>query len=210
MFSFNEFKLRNIFILIIISIKAIFAGEFIDLLKLSLNDNYFVVLDTGFYLYNFNTFNCSLIHKFECKHNNINDTINLIELYYENKAYIFCLVNEYLFILDEYTYQLFHYIINEIYNFNDGYYNIMPYKIENNNISFIIAFNKDTNKLFLFFYNFYINERINKPKEIIFNDMNIQNKMIRCTMNSNLTFIICFYYSKNNSFNLNLYFNKIN
>ena len=69
MFSFNEFKLRNIFILIIISIKAIFAGEFIDLLKLSLNDNYFVVLDTGFYLYNFNTFNCSLIHKFECKHN---------------------------------------------------------------------------------------------------------------------------------------------
>ena len=64
MLSFNEFKLRNIIILIIISIKAIFAGEFIDLLKLSLNDNYFVVLDTGFYLYNFNTFNCYLIHEF--------------------------------------------------------------------------------------------------------------------------------------------------
>ena len=160
MFSFNEFKLRNIFILIIISIKAIFAGEFIDLLKLSLNDNYFVVLDTGFYLYNFNTFNCYLIHEFKCVHNNNKDKINLTELYYENKAYIFCLVNEYLFILDEYTYQLFHYIINEIYNFNDGYYNIMPYKIENNNISFIIAFNSESTNLIFYYYNFDL--RVNK------------------------------------------------
>ena len=95
-----------------------------------------------------------------------------------------------------------NYKINEIYNFNEGYYNIMPYKIENNNISFIIAFNKDTNKLNLYFYNFGINERINNPKEKTIDKMNIQNKMIRCTMNSDLTFIICFYYSKNNEKNI--------
>ena len=132
----------------------------------------------------------------------INDTINLTELYYENKAYIFCLVNEYLFILDEYTYQLFHYKINEIYNFNDGYYNIMPYKIENNNISFIIAFNNDTNSLYFYSYNFELEqEKLYNPEIIIKDNLNIQNKMIRCEMNSNLTFIICFYHSKNNTEN---------
>lgn len=60
------------------------------------------------------------------------------------------------------------YKINEISYFNDGYYNIIPYKIENN----------------------------------------IQNKMIRYQINSDLIFIICFYYSKNNLFNAILYFNK--
>ena len=86
----------------------------------------------------------------------------------------------------------------------------MPYKIENNyisnNISFIIAFNNETNKLFFYFYNFDINGVINEPNEIKFNDMNIQNKMIRCSINSNLIFIICFYYSKINK--NELYFSK--
>jgi hypothetical protein len=63
----------------------------------------------------------------------------------------------------------------------------MPYKIENNNISFIIAFNSETTNLFFYYYNFDLNEELNEPKEIIFNDMNIQNKMIRCQINSYFT-----------------------
>ena len=77
----------------------------------------------------------------------------------------------------------------------------MPYNIENNNISFIIAFNNDTNYLLFYFYNFNVNEEINEPKVIIFNNTNIQNKMIRCQINSNSTYIICFYYSIINSKN---------
>ena len=92
---------------------------------------------------------------------------------------------------------MLYYKINEISNYNH-YYNIMPYKIKNNNISFIIAFNNDTKKLYFYLYNFNLNEGINKPKVKAFDIMNIQNKMIRCQINSNLTFIICFYYSKNN------------
>ena len=121
------------------------------------------------------------------------------ELYYGYKAYIFCLVNEYLFIFNEYTYKLIKYKIKEIkeiINFNNNdYCNIIPCKIENNNISFIIVLNKEMEKLFFYIYNFTIYEDINEPKEIIINNMNIQDKMIRCNINSYFTFIICFYYS---------------
>ena len=116
----------------------------IDIKKLSFNNDYFVILITGLYLYDSNFKHCSLIHQFTEQEyiNNQTNKIDIAELYNEQKAYIFCLVNEYLFILDEYTYQLFDYQINEIIPFNDYYYDFLPYKIENNNISFIIVFNR--------------------------------------------------------------------
>ena len=210
MFSFNGFQIRNIIIVeiiyLLISIKAIYSESFIDMKKLSHNDYYFVILDTGLYLYDSMIKNCSLIYQFNnneiCTDNIEKNKINITELYNEQKAYIFCLINEYLFIFNEYNYKLLNYSIKEIAAFNNGeYYNLMPYNIENNNISFIIAFNNDTNYLLFYFYNFNLNEEINEPKVIIFNNMNIQNKMIRCQINSNSTYIICFYYSIINSKN---------
>ena len=51
MLIFNEFKFSNynyIFLYyILILIKVSFAGEFIDIKRLSISDNYFIVLDTG-------------------------------------------------------------------------------------------------------------------------------------------------------------------
>ena len=188
---------------ILLLIKEIFAEEFIDIKKLSLPDSdstYFVVLDTGFYLYNLNKENLAIIHEF--KNNEFrksNGAINLTELYDGNQAYLFCLVNEYLFLFNEHTYKVFTYTINEFDSFKGNYYNLMPYKIENDKISFIIAFNKDDTNLFFYFYNFNLNEGINGPKEILFEDMNIKNKMIRCQINSYFTFIICFHYSINNN-----------
>ena len=213
MFSFDKFKLSNfIFIEIefyfLISIKVIFAAKFIDIKKLSNTDSiYFTVLDTGLFLYDFDNKDYSLIHQFNGNEFRIgsNNIVNLTELYYEYKAYIFCLVNENLFIFNEYTYKVLNYKINQIKPFQGYYYNIMPYKIENNNISFIIAFNGETTNLFFYYYNFDLNEELNEPKKIIFNDMNIQNKMIRCQINSYFTDILCFYYSKINNEN---YFRK--
>ena len=204
MLPFNRFKLSNLFIInlyyIFILIKVSFAGEFIDIIKLSLNDIYFVLLDSGLYLYNFHTSDFALIHELnENEYRASNNMINITELNYRHRAYIFCLINEYLFIFNEYTYKILNYKINEIIPFQGYYYDIMPYKIENNNISFIMAFNNDTTNLIFYYYNFDLNKGINKPKKIIFNDMNIRNKMIRCQINSNSTFIICFYYSKNNT-----------
>ena len=65
MFLFNGFKIRNLIIIelyyILLSIKEASPDKFIDIYKLSLDYNYFVILNTGLYLYN-STFNdCSLI-----------------------------------------------------------------------------------------------------------------------------------------------------
>ena len=210
MSSFFKFILTNLFMIkfhyILLSIKPIFSENFINLKKLSSYDSYLVILDTGLYLYDLNISTCALIHEFtdiEFRPSSKNN-INLTELYYGHKAYIFCLVNENLFIFNEYTYTLFNYTLNEINSFTDKYYNLMPYKIENNNISFIISLNKDTTNLIFYFYNFNLNESIIEPKIIIFDEMNIQNKMIECQINSLSTFIICFYFSINNEQN---YFN---
>ena len=207
MFS-NGAKLRNVvieFYYILILIKVSFAGEFIDLIKLSSSNSYFIILDTGLYIYDFNNIlDCCLIHQFNINEyrEDTNNSILLSELNYIYKAYIFCLVNENLFIYNEYTNKLLNYKIKEIVNFNDDdYYNIMPYKLENNNISFIIAYNNDSTNLFFYFYNFDLNDSIIEANQIIFKDMNIQNKMIRCQINSFSTFIICFYYSNVNEQN---------
>ena len=79
---------------------------------------------------------------------------------------------------------------------------MMPYKIENSYLGFIVVLNKDIDKLFFYFYNFSIKEGINVQKAIPFMGMNIQNKMIRCQINSDFTFFICFYYSKINNENV--------
>ena len=206
--SGNHIKIEIYCILILIKVSL--TGKFIDMKKLFIYDSYFVILDTGLYLYDFNSDYCSLIHEFNGNEYKDSNNIKLEELYYGHKAYIFCLVNEYLFIFNEYTYKLFYFTINEIVLFNGNYYDIMPYKIENNNISFIITVNKETTNLFFYFYNFNISEGINEPKKILFDDMNIQNKMIKCQINTYTTFIICFYHSIVNSKNyLNITFFNI-
>ena len=79
---------------------------------------------------------------------------------------------------------------------------MMPYKVENSYLGFIVVLNKDIDKLFFYYYNFSIKEGINVQKAIPFMNMNIQNKMIRCQINSDFTFFICFYYSKINNENI--------
>ena len=100
MFSFNGFQMRNIVVVeiiyLLISIKAIYSGLFIDMKKLSHNDYYFVILDTGLYLYDSMIKNCSLIYQFNnneiCKDNIEKNKINITELYNEQKS-IYILFN---------------------------------------------------------------------------------------------------------------------
>ena len=204
MLIFNGINSRNIILIylyyIFISIKGIICVKLIDIKKLSLYDSYFVALDTGLYLYDINTYDCALIYEFDNSKITVSTkSLNITEFYDGNNAYIFCLVKEHLFIFNEKTNKTFNYIINEITE-ND-YYNIMPYKIENNNINFIIAFNNDTSNLIFYYYDFNLYENISEPKEIIIENMNIRNKMVRCQLNSYKSFIKCFYYSKINGEN---------
>ena len=80
---------KNIIIIelyfMLILIKTVSADTFIDIKKLSFNNDYFVILDTGLYLYDSNIEHCALIHQFneeEYKKNDVNNKINLTELYY--------------------------------------------------------------------------------------------------------------------------------
>ena len=102
MFSCNGLKLRYIFIIelyfILTSIKSISCQEFIELKKLSFIYSYFVILDIGLFLYDFNTFNSTLIHEFNENEYRGAKKIILTELYSKFKAYIFCSVNEHLFL----------------------------------------------------------------------------------------------------------------
>ena len=201
----NDSKFTNKIVLylffIFLSVKVGSSGLFIDIKKLSTSDKYFVVLDTGLYLYNFYNYDCSLIHQFS-KLKNYDDRIIIDNLNDEKNSYILCLVNQYLFIFNEYNNKTIDYILNEISSINkNDYCNIMPYKIENENISFIIAFNNQTSKLTFYYYNFSLNEKTNSTKEIVFDNMNIKNKMIRCLINSYLSFIKCFYYEYVNEIN---------
>ena len=204
---YNGINIRNIILIylyyIFSSIKQVFCEALIDMKKLSLYDSYFVALDTGLYLYAFNTNDCALIYKFNNEIKVSSTTTNITELYDGKNGYIFCLIQEHLFIFNENTNKTFNFKINEITT--SAYYNIMPYKVENNNISFILAFNNDKSNLIFYYYDFNLYEDISEPKEIKFSDMNIQNKMIRCQLNSYLSFIKCFYYSKINNINYLFY-----
>ena len=128
MLIFNGINIRNIILIyfyyIFISIKGIICEQLIDIKKLSLYDSYFVVLDTGLYLYDFNTYDCALIYEFYNSGITISTkSLNITEFYDGENAYIFCLVKEHLFIFNEKTNKTFNYIINEITE-ND-YYNII-------------------------------------------------------------------------------------
>ena len=67
MSSFFKFILTNLFMIkfhyILLSIKPIFSENFINLKRLSSYDSYFVILDTGLYLYDLNISTCTLIHE---------------------------------------------------------------------------------------------------------------------------------------------------
>ena len=52
-------------LIIIINFYYIFAGEFIDIKKLFLFEKYFVILDTGLYLYDSDLLNCASIYEFK-------------------------------------------------------------------------------------------------------------------------------------------------
>ena len=175
-------------------------------------DSYFVVLDSGLYLYNFNISECALIEQFNSSvYRSSNDKINLNELSDEFNSYIFCLVNEYLFIFNEKNNKTISYKLNGVVIPNNNYYNLMPYKINKKNLSFILAINEESTKFTFYYYNFPLKVNISIINTISFNDMNIQNNMIKCHLNSPLSFIKCFFYQIINSqkyFSMNVFLIK--
>ena len=203
MYIFNIFQLKNIIIVsfyyILLSAKFILCDELIDMKKLSLYNSYFVVLDKGLYLYNIDNnaqiLDGALIKEFERKIVYLSDKVILSEINNQRKAFILCMINNDLYIFNERTNKTYNFTISDIKNPKNNFYNIMPYKIESNNLSFIIAYNNATSNLYFYYYSFNKNGEINKINKIKFDNMEIINKKINCQLISNLSFIKCFHYS---------------
>ena len=88
------------------------------------------------------------------------------------------------------------YTINETNPFiSPNYYNLLPYKINNDNLSFIFAFKNLTTYINFYYYIFNkISKKISKVKEYYFNLININDNIINCQINSYFSYIKCFYY----------------
>ena len=180
---FTKFKLRNFFIyILLISLKQVLLDLFVDIKKLNLHDSFFVVLNSGLYLYDFNTMDCSIILEFNSTvYKSSDNKVNLTDLYDGKNSFIFCSVNEYLFIFNEKNNRTYSYQVKEITNIINigGYYNLMPYKYEVDKVSFIIAY-IHINKFFYFYcYNFSLNDGIIDPKTSTIAFITEDN-MIRC------------------------------
>ena len=197
----SNYKFFLHFLSFLLSIKVVFSDLFIDIKKLSSFNKYFVVLDTGLYLYNFYDMDCALVYQFS-KNKTVNDRIILDSLSDGKNHYILCLVNKFLFIFNENNNRTITKILNEIYTYKpDDYCNLLPYKIENNNISFITVFNNGTDQLVFYYYNVSLTEQKNTTKIIKFDIKDIKNKMIKCKIIANLSIIKCFFYKKQNGEN---------
>ena len=124
---------------------------FKDIIKLSLYEKYFVVLNNGLYLYNYNLLICANIISFDSSSIlNSNDKIITTKLVDENNFYILCLINRLLYIFNEQTNKTISYQINNDDMSNDNYYNLLPYKIQNNILDIIIFVNKDDHRLYFY------------------------------------------------------------
>ena len=200
MFLFTRLNFRNLIIIylyyILLSIKNVLGDKFIDINKLSVTDTYFVVLDSGLYLYDFNTLDCSLILNFNSSvYRSPDDKVILNEINYYYNSYILCLVNEYLFIFNENNNKTISYQINDFNPLNYKYYDLLPYKFEHNNLSLIfVCHNNEHSKLIFYYYNFNLKDDMNEPMEISFENFIVKNNKISCQINSYLSIIKCFYH----------------
>ena len=81
----TKFTLRNFFIyILLISLKLVLLGLFVDIKKLNLHDSFFVVLNSGLYLYDFNSMDCSIILEFNSTvYKSSDNKVNLTDLYDE-------------------------------------------------------------------------------------------------------------------------------
>ena len=175
---------------------------FKDIKKIAFNNNYFVVLTDGLYLYNHNLLNCSKIFCFNSTiYKNSDDKIILTKLEEKSNSFILCLINKYLFIYNAKKNRIKYHLLNDIAIIRDNYCNIMPYKISGNFLSFVLVLSKkNTANLNFYYYDYNINDKnIELKKEILYYNLMITSNKINCQINSFLSYINCFSYYKNNN-----------
>ena len=180
-------------IILLLSTKVKCEDIFKGIKKLSLDDNYFVALTTGLYLYNYNLLNYALITRFNSSvYKNEKDIIIIKELVFNHYYFIFCLVNKYLFLFNEKNNLTNSFFLNEDDIAPSNYYDLLPYKISNNIIRFFISLNKNISNINFFYYKISLETSKMEKINTFYTINNIINKLIRCLINNNKSQIYCF------------------
>ena len=151
-FFFKTFAIITLLLSTKVKCEDIFKG----IKKLSLNDNYFVTLNTGLYLFLvYPGWNISVSRFNSSVYKNDNDIIIIKELIYNNYFYVICLVNKYLFLFNEKNNITNSFLIEENDIIPSNYYELLPYKVIGKKIQFFIYLNKteySSSYIFLFYY----------------------------------------------------------
>ena len=199
----NGFFKDFIYIIILFSTKIKCEDIFKDIKKLSFDDKYFVVLNKGLFLYNSNLLNCALITRFNSSvYKKDNDIIITKELIYDNIYYMFRMVNKYLFLFNEKNNITNSFLIDEDDIIPTNYYDLFPYKVENNFLRFILLFNNDTSRFYISSYKISLETlKMEKINTKYFTLNNIINKLVKCLFNEHKSDIYCFYAAQINNIN---------
>jgi len=131
---------------------------------------------------------------------NDNDIIIIKELVYDNYYFIFCMVNKYLFLFNEKNNITNSFLLNENDITPSNYYDLLPDKVSNNIIQFIISLNK--NSYITLFYYLISLETSKMVKISILNlGYNVYNNLMRCLINNDKSYFYCFYVEQINNIN---------
>ena len=175
--------------------------------KISLTEESFVVLDTGLYIYNSNFSECSVIYSFnDSQKINGNYEFTLEEFKNDEHNFIICLIKKYLYIYDYKMKAIFFYYLKELDNNKAIYYDLLPYKFENNSLNFIISFIDSTNKCIkIVYYDFNLKEDkiyFRNIKSYVIDYNMFSSSYINCQIYSlSDKKIICFFFEKNFDYN---------
>ena len=204
MFPYYSLKTISLFIFYLLSLSKVKADKFREIIKITPSNKYFVLLNTGFYLYDNNLMNCYKIYTFDSSIYNDNSHVNLIEIENENKYYILCLIDDHLFIYDSQRYKLNIEKLNNINSDKNYYCNLMPYKSKQNNniLNFIIVYYTGESIIKFNCYKYILYDKRLESNIFQFENIKADGIKINCQINNNLSHINCFHYYNNNNYYL--------
>ena len=163
-------------ILLLISFLPKYKAKFLEIKSLK-SENYFVVFDNGFFIYDCNFSLIKSLFNFTSK---IIDSDNIIITKHINKEiiYIFCLIKDYLYIYNDYMGKIIQHDINSYVEDKEllkyKYYIFIPYNTIEGNLNLIISSIKEKieRKYYrrryydeYYYYNIYLDYNINNEND---------------------------------------------
>ena len=136
-FYINVYNKFSIFFLIIISFYNVeIDNKLLNLKRISSSGEYFIILNDGIYIYDYNITQCLQFHSFTNKNN---DKASISEFVKNDKNYISILMNNYLYIYNASNNEIKNFILKGLPEDEYESYDIILYDIKDDNFYFILS-----------------------------------------------------------------------